>query len=161
MSNKAISTVVATILMLMITIALAGVAYLYISGVFTSRTNTAFEIVFADRSTIGIRNIGTENITQLNVFVDGEEVPIEMSPIEPGTMGLVNITTLITKGTHSFTVRSSSMVQRFPVIVSESITDMSICQDAETNGFCDGLDIVYGEGYEDDCCEEYGLCCPS
>jgi flagellin-like protein len=158
--KKGISTIVATILMLMIVIALAGAAYLYISGVFTSRISTAFEIVFADASTIGIRNIGTENITQLNVFVDGEEVSIEkMSPIEPGTMGLVNITTLITKGTHSFTVKSSSMVQRFPVTVSESITDMSICQDAETNGFCDGLDIIYGEGYKDDCCKEYTLCC--
>jgi len=35
---KGISTVVATILMLMITIALAGVAYMYINGVFTTQT---------------------------------------------------------------------------------------------------------------------------
>jgi len=159
MTKKAISTVMATILMLMITIALGAVAYLYISGVFTGKT-AGFQVVFADRSTIGIRNIGTLNITQLNVFVDDEEVPIEMSPIQPWTVGFVNITTLITKGTHSFTVKSSSVVQRFPVIVSESITNMSICQDAETNGFCDGLDLVYGEGYRGACCTEYVLCCP-
>lgn len=157
--KKGISTIVASILMLMITIALAGVAYLYISGVFTGRTSAAFEIVSADSSTISIRNIGTENITQLNVFVDNQEVPVAMSPIQPMAVGVVNITTLITKGTHSFTVRSPSMVQRFPVTVSESITDMNICQNAQTNGFCDGLDLIYGEGYKDACCKEYTLCC--
>ena len=157
--GKGISTIVASILMLVIVLAVGATAYLYISGAFRSTTSTTFEIVFADSSTIGIRNIGTGNITQLTVFVDDEEVPIEMSTIQPGTVGLVNITTVITKGTYSFFVRSSSMVQSFPVTVSGSVTYFSICQDAETNGFCDGLDIVYGEGYKDSCCIEHGFCC--
>ena len=41
---KGISAVIATILMLMITIALAGTAYLYITGVFTSRTGVVLSI---------------------------------------------------------------------------------------------------------------------
>jgi len=159
MANKAISTVVATIIVLMIVLALAGVAYLYLSGIFAGTMTTGFEVVFADRSTIGIKNIGTENITQLNVFVDDQEVPIEMSPIPPTTLGFVNITTPITKGTHSFVIKSSSTVQRFPVVVIESITDISICQIADDAELCDGLDIFPGEGYKYACCVEHGLCC--
>jgi flagellin-like protein len=62
---KGISTVIATILMLMLTIALAGMAYMYISGIFTSRTSKIVEID-ADASRCNrthiflyIRNIGT------------------------------------------------------------------------------------------------------
>ena len=41
---KGISAVIATILMLMITIAMAGVAYMYISGIFTRQTGVVVEI---------------------------------------------------------------------------------------------------------------------
>lgn len=40
-----------------------------------------------------------------------------------------------------------------------SVSSQSACQNAETNGLCDGLDIVYGTGYKAACCSEYGLCC--
>ncbi|MBI1978779.1 MAG: hypothetical protein HYS62_01805 [Candidatus Aenigmarchaeota archaeon] len=68
---KAISTVIATILMLMITIALAGTAYLYISGSFTTQTQ-GLEVVDAFcnnrvNATISFRNIGTNAVT----FVSG------------------------------------------------------------------------------------------
>jgi len=60
---KGISAVIATILMLMITIALAGTAYLYITGVFTSRTGVLLSID-GQSSTCGgiilyVRNDGT------------------------------------------------------------------------------------------------------
>jgi len=41
---KGISTVIATILMLLITIALAGTAYLYINGIFSSRTSVVLSL---------------------------------------------------------------------------------------------------------------------
>ena len=63
---KGISAVIATILMLMITIALAGTAYLYITGVFTSRTGVVLSIEQATSCaansgpiTVWIRNDGT------------------------------------------------------------------------------------------------------
>ena len=62
---KGVSAVIATILMLMITIALAGMAYMYISGVFTSKTQT-IEVI--DAYCIGgiasftIRNSGTADM---------------------------------------------------------------------------------------------------
>lgn len=32
------------------------------------------------------------------------------------------------------------------------------CQNAETGGLCDGLDVVFGSGYKCRCWEEYNLC---
>jgi flagellin-like protein len=65
---KGVSAVIATILMLMITIALSGMAYMYISGIFTSKTSTGVEVVdtycAGGNATITLRNIGT---TALNV----------------------------------------------------------------------------------------------
>ncbi|MEM7824702.1 MAG: LamG-like jellyroll fold domain-containing protein [Candidatus Aenigmatarchaeota archaeon] len=69
---KAISTVIASVLMLMIVIALAGTAYLYISGTFTSKTATTFEIIESVNDTVTIRNSGTEAITYFSsLTIDG------------------------------------------------------------------------------------------
>jgi len=68
--KKGVSAVIATVLMLIITIALAGTAYMYITGVFTG---TVQEIEIVDsfceggEVTITIRNIGTTAITSLNI----------------------------------------------------------------------------------------------
>lgn len=40
-----------------------------------------------------------------------------------------------------------------------SFTDQNICQNAQNNGLCAGLDIVYGAGYQATCCSEHTLCC--
>ncbi|MFH8119787.1 MAG: archaellin/type IV pilin N-terminal domain-containing protein [Candidatus Aenigmatarchaeota archaeon] len=66
---KGISTVIATLLILVITIALAGMAYVYISGVFTMQTQ-GIEVVDAycvgNNVNITIRNIGTRTISANN-----------------------------------------------------------------------------------------------
>ncbi|MAG91420.1 hypothetical protein CMO83_01985 [Candidatus Woesearchaeota archaeon] len=47
-----------------------------------------------------------------------------------------------------------------PVInATITVSDNNICQNAEDNGLCDGLDIVFGLGYKTACCSEYNLCC--
>ncbi|MEM7824981.1 MAG: archaellin/type IV pilin N-terminal domain-containing protein [Candidatus Aenigmatarchaeota archaeon] len=66
---KGISAIIATILMLMITIALAGTAYMYMSGMLTSNIQ-GIEVVWADCSSDGkvsfsVKNIGTNNITDI------------------------------------------------------------------------------------------------
>lgn len=33
------------------------------------------------------------------------------------------------------------------------------CQKAQEKELCKGLDIVFGEGYKNKCCENYNLCC--
>lgn len=73
---KGISEVIALILMLVITIALAGTAYLYISGIFTTQTqgievSDAFCTPYSTLSppagniTMTIRNLGTSPVTAI------------------------------------------------------------------------------------------------
>ena len=40
-----------------------------------------------------------------------------------------------------------------------SLSSQTSCQNAQDNGLCDGLDIVYGVGYKAACCSEHSLCC--
>lgn len=64
----------ASILMLMITIALFGSAYMYISGVFTGKFATAFEVHDIREDVVLLKNIGTIAIGELSVWIDGERV---------------------------------------------------------------------------------------
>ncbi|MEM7827359.1 MAG: archaellin/type IV pilin N-terminal domain-containing protein [Candidatus Aenigmatarchaeota archaeon] len=74
---RGISTVIATILMLMITIALAGTAYLYISGAITQQMQ-GLGLVDAycvqhnsthDNATIIVRNLGTEAVSTNTITI--------------------------------------------------------------------------------------------
>ena len=69
--------------------------------------------------------------------------------------GLLNVTyTIEGKLAHSIAGNLRAKVEG-----GQSFSSQNICQNAETNGLCDGLDIVYGIGYKSACCGEYGLCC--
>ena len=41
----------------------------------------------------------------------------------------------------------------------QSPVDNNYCTNAQENDLCDGLDIVFGTGYKEDCCNEFSLCC--
>ena len=77
---KGISAVIATILMLMITVAMVGLAYMYISGMFASRTAQAISLSSVDCAGgdihVMVKNDGTESITltDIDVFVDSGAV---------------------------------------------------------------------------------------
>ena len=49
---------------------------------------------------------------------------------------------------------------RTKIVEGSSISSQSVCQNAENNALCDGLDIAFGIGYKNACCSEYNLCCP-
>lgn len=38
-------------------------------------------------------------------------------------------------------------------------TNQVICQNAQNDNLCNGLDVTYGEGYRTLCCSEHSLCC--
>ncbi|MBU5537497.1 MAG: hypothetical protein KQA38_02955, partial [Candidatus Aenigmarchaeota archaeon] len=61
-----------------------GTAYLYISGTFTSKTATTFEIIESVNDTVTIRNSGTESITNIKATLDGGDVNIAVVPNIPG-----------------------------------------------------------------------------
>ena len=69
--------------------------------------------------------------------------------------GIINATyTLEGKLTHN-----AIGTLKAKVVPGSPVSSQSACQNAETNGLCDGLDIVYGVGYKAACCGEHALCC--
>lgn len=88
---KGISEVVAVVLMLMITIALAGMAYMYISGIFTVKTQgieVADSYCTGGTVTFTIRNIGTTNVTSITCTQTapaGDTCSLTGVNIAPGT----------------------------------------------------------------------------
>lgn len=122
--KKAISIIVGTVLMLVIVITLVGTAYLFISGVFTSKTATVFSIIDSNNGRVTIRNDGTETIYSMTATVEGKPVTVVFpdGPIEPGTLGDVGLQGLpIKKQKQNFRLCSSSMctsgfLEKYPII---------------------------------------------
>ena len=109
---KGISTIIAVILILLITVALAGFAYLYITGYLTGRTSQTFEILGASGNIITIHNLGTENITSVRILVDGSEKNYSLNPpiISPGKIGDI-IVYNVSKGYHTITISTRTSSQ--------------------------------------------------
>lgn len=96
---KGISAIVATLLMLIITIGLAGLAYSYISGVFTTKTKTIslVDAFCSDRKAhFVVRNEGTTDITtnELTAVKTGNNCDddLEMAAIPAGKTVMLNAT---------------------------------------------------------------------
>lgn len=119
---KGISAVIATILMLMITIGLAGMAYSYISGIFTAKTQ-AIESVdsYCVTNTTGtfaffvVRNSGTAEIgsTQLNLVSINELCttdPATAITIAAGSTGTLTASGCGRGRPHTYRLRGPSNV---------------------------------------------------
>lgn len=93
--NKGLSYIVASIIMLIITISLAGAAWLYMSGHLTGTTVQLIDVLDFTYGDIRIRNLDTSPITEnsINVYVDHQEVPFKISntKIEAGAIGKITI----------------------------------------------------------------------
>jgi|GEM_PF-1614027 len=100
---KGVSTVIATILMLMITIALAGMAYVYLSGLVPGTMGKMITLTSATCSNttghyyIVVRNQDprlTMSTDEITVFIDGIPVSVnwEKGSIPPGGTVRGNIT---------------------------------------------------------------------
>ncbi|MBI4009945.1 MAG: hypothetical protein HY361_02000 [Candidatus Aenigmarchaeota archaeon] len=72
--SKAISSIIGTLLMLIITIGLFGFSYSFISGVFTAKTAEVFSVVDSFGNSVTISNDGTQSITSMRVTLDGSNV---------------------------------------------------------------------------------------
>lgn len=95
---KGISTVVATLLMLIITIALAGLAYTYMTAIMAGKT--AVVLVIADTkcnstsATVWVRNDGTTSCATVTVDIEGTTCTIsdlgsgEVDSCSPATITL-------------------------------------------------------------------------
>ena len=72
--NKGISAIIATIILLMITIALAGTAYIYMSGMIRGKTSKTISVLDASCTggtiTLIVSNDGTEDIDNTGATKD-------------------------------------------------------------------------------------------
>jgi hypothetical protein len=86
--RKGISAVIATILVLIITVGLAATAWMFVSGVFTARVSTAFSVIDTYANTIIIRNDGTVPITSFNsITVDESPATYLVTPLDRSMVG--------------------------------------------------------------------------
>jgi flagellin-like protein len=84
---KGISTIIATIILVVIAISLVGTAYLFVSGLLTGQTSKNIKLMEASGHIVIIQNIGTQNITpsDIRVLVNGEpRDTINPQTIKPG-----------------------------------------------------------------------------
>ena len=118
---KGISTVVATILMLMITIALAGVAYMYINGVFTTQTscnlavNSNTTCIDSTHLSVTLENGGTSTCGAASVAVSNSTGTIWTCTT--GTIGAASTGTCVvtkTAGAGYYMVVANSGVDTTP-----------------------------------------------
>jgi len=77
--KKGISTIIATILLLIITIGLAGTAYMFISGMLTSKISKTISVLGSycngTHMTLIVANDGTDSIAavELKVYINNQE----------------------------------------------------------------------------------------
>ena len=121
--------------------------------------NTQGEAVTIDKVSVSANNqecSGNETITLNN----NDKAVITITECNNGEAsqkfnGAINISyTIEQKLTHTV-----GGTLRTKIVEGQSVSSKNVCQNAQNNDLCDGLDIVYGIGYKYACCSEYGLCC--
>ncbi len=110
---RGVSEVIAIILILMITISLAGLAYMFMSTTMADVTSTAgstvdtttssmltsFRIESIDIAKVYVRNTGQNALTSLSVYVNNEPAIFNVTtPIAAGAVGTITIYSFIPDG---------------------------------------------------------------
>jgi hypothetical protein len=92
---KGISTIIASIVLVVITIGLISTAYLFVGGVLTGSISKIISLSYAKNHKIIIRNEGTEKISpdDIKINVDGKEAeilnPKEIEPKDTATLRFI------------------------------------------------------------------------
>ncbi len=96
---KGVSDIIATILMLVITIGMAGTAYVYISGMLTGKTASTISLIDYSCSNTSVRvinlvvsNDGTTTIASgaMTIFVDNQDRTTDFGAFSGGAWGAAN-----------------------------------------------------------------------
>ena len=108
---KGVSAVIATILMLMITIGLAAVAASYFFGWFTGQTAVVLSVDDAECNggyTVWVRNDGTQDSGTVTVAIDNDAAgDCSIASIGSGEVGSCSPTTATSSGYHSIRVTTT------------------------------------------------------
>ena len=121
--SKGISAVIATVLMLVITISVASLAWMHVSGFLGGRIEQTFSIIHAYHGKVVVRNDGTAPISSMSGIVDGKSVEVLFpdGPIESGSSGTIILQGLpATKQKHHLRLCSQTMCNvwywEYPII---------------------------------------------
>ena len=113
---KGISSVIATLLLVVITIGLAGTAYFFVSNLAERSTSSNFQVLDISGNQIIISNLGTKPITQndLKIVIDNNPVSsftIEGGSIDAGKTGIVTFQASLSEGMHRIIVINKGVSQ--------------------------------------------------
>ncbi|MCS7123183.1 MAG: LamG domain-containing protein [Candidatus Aenigmarchaeota archaeon] len=74
--------IISIVLLVVMTISLVSIAFIFANNIIAGRVVDIIEIVYFDEENrkILVRNIGTSNINELNVFVDGKKEKVAIVP---------------------------------------------------------------------------------
>ncbi|MBU5688671.1 MAG: hypothetical protein KQA41_00370 [Candidatus Aenigmarchaeota archaeon] len=112
---KGISAVIATLLLIVITVGLAGTAYFFINNIAENSMQNNFQILEVSGNKIIISNFGTKPIMQndLKIIVDNTPVSfsIDNGVIDPNKVGIVTISSALSEGMHRLIVLNKGSSQ--------------------------------------------------
>jgi flagellin-like protein len=116
MKQKGVSAIIATILLVMIAIALVGTAYIYFSGMIGGRTKNTISLTEAycngTHITLAVSNDGTVDLSDedIQILVDNNDRSdtFTFSGMEPHNVEVVTGTTEESAGEHTVLVVTSS-----------------------------------------------------
>jgi len=170
--KKGISSTISIVLTILITISIIIIAYSYLSNTISSSSETAqketiqkknlmasqfiIENIYQDKVTL--RNIGKSEISDITFYVNyimvnhTGQLPI---PINGASTFTINLSEIY----EPTELKVVSGLYKMEMNMIYFLSDKDICQIAETYIMCDGLDVVYGNGYQETCCSEHNLCC--
>jgi flagellin-like protein len=123
---KGISAIVATLLLLMITMGLAVTAYFYINNIITGRTSKTLTILDASCSgttiTLVLANDGTQNVAdnEIRVVIDSADRSANFDfapdPIIPRNTGIASHSAPYASGTHQVLVAGPGSSSKVTVL---------------------------------------------
>jgi hypothetical protein len=123
--RKAISSVVAAVIITTISITLVGTGYLFSKNIMEGAIAETFEIIDISQNRIIVRNTGTQPISRFMTLIDGIEVEnsIKDPPIQTTDIGtlFINITG-ITTGRHQLVLITRSMSQTWMLEIEQETT---------------------------------------
>jgi hypothetical protein len=168
-SAKGVSAVVVSIILLIITLSLVGLAYMIGSNYFTAitqRLDVEGGYCVNGLVMLNVRNMGSSPISwiQVDQTAPAGDVANDWNNQVPAGTTVLYTDTCTGKGPrycdYIFKPGGSGGTKASVYCMQDySPSDNTICQNAQNGSLCDGLDVLYGEGYKASCCTEHSLCC--
>lgn len=110
---KAVTPVVASVMLVLITVGVTSVAYIWGSSYMSSQISHTFVSIEKGSDYSVISNRGTSPLRRddVRVVVDGQETSVSMDEIAQGKTGRLDF--FVPPGTHNIVISTSSIAERY------------------------------------------------